>query len=145
DRYQGGRQDRDRRDEPRLLNELPYLPRPARYRPQRVEAEGEELARAAQREGDRIRHGSATSTSGRGGSVNEPAGGITLCSLHHAPGARSARRVPPSDGRSWRWIGGSGGSCAPDAASAARSLASFSSAMPIGPIRWALRNCRTTG
>ena len=70
---------------------------------------------------------------------------MTPFSAHHWPGGRSARRGRPSDGRSCSGIGGSGGSSAPAATSASRSVASFSSAMPIGPTRCALRNWRTTG
>jgi len=65
-----------------------------------------------------------------------------LC-WHHQPGGRWVGRSIPLVGIAWSGIGGSGGNSCP--ASAASSSASFSSDMPIGPIRWALRNWRTTG
>ena len=68
---------------------------------------------------------------------------MTPFSLHHSPGGRWLRRGIPLDGSCCNGMGGSGGSSWPS--SAARSSASFSSDMPIGPIVWALRNCRTTG
>ena len=59
--------------------------------------------------------------------------------------AAAGGAVEPSLGcRAADGIGGSGGEL-PRPAPAASSSASFSSAMPIGPCRWALRNCRTTG
>src|SRR2546423_5348073 len=95
------RQDGHRADEPRLLDELPHLERPARQRPQYVDAEPEQVPRPLQPRRDRIPH---TSTS-----LNDPNGGTTPLAAHHAPGARSARPGSPSDGWSWNWLGGSGG------------------------------------
>ncbi len=68
---------------------------------------------------------------------------MTPFSRHHSPGGRWLRRGMPFEGSSWSGMGGSGGSSWPSSASS--SSASFSSDMPIGPIVWALRNCRTTG
>ncbi len=76
---------------------------------------------------------------------NEPGGGVTPFSRHQAPGSRWVRRALPSLVGSWSGIGGSGGISWPSASSCASSSASFSSAMPIGPCSWALRNWRTTG
>ena len=73
----------------------------------------------------------------------EPGGGVMPFSRHHAPGSRWLRRGMPLEGSSWSGIGGSGGRSS--SFSAASSSASFSSDMPIGPTRWALRNWRTTG
>ena len=83
------------------------------------------------------RHGQCSSS-------NEPGGGVTP--LLAAPLARLALAAPrDAVGRlaAAAGSGGSGGSSWPF--SAASSSASFSSDMPIGPTRWALRNWRTTG
>jgi hypothetical protein len=76
-------------------------------------------------------------------SSNEPGGGVTPFSRHHSPGLRWLRRAIPLEGSSCSGIGGSGGSSW--SFSASSSSASFSSDIPMGPTRWALRNWRTTG
>ncbi|WP_275693365.1 hypothetical protein [Nocardioides sp. TF02-7] len=68
---------------------------------------------------------------------------MTPCSRHHSPGGRWLRRGMPLEGSSCSAMGGSGGRSM--SFSASSSLASFSSDIPIGPTRWALRNWRTTG
>jgi len=75
--------------------------------------------------------------------ANDPGGGVMPFMRHHSPGGRWLRRGTPLDGSCWNGIGGSGGSSW--SFSDSSSVASFSSDMPIGPTRWALRNWRTTG
>ena len=73
----------------------------------------------------------------------EPCGGVTPFARHQAPAASWPRRGRPSEGSICAGIGGKGGISM--SASDASSSASFSSLMPIGPTRWALRNWATTG
>src|SRR5690606_27051730 len=152
DGHERGRHDRDAGEEPRLADELAPLERPARQREGDVDGGAEEVAGGAQRRGGGPAHDGpppvwCAVTGGKVGVVdwNEPGGGVTPCSAHHWPGGRWLGRGSPFEGWSCKGIGGSGGSSALEAASAASSSASFSSAIPIGPIRCAARNCRTTG
>src|SRR4051794_27118975 len=132
-------------DEPGLLEELPQLEGTTEEPAPDVEAEREQLACGADRgecpAGGQCRHQVPVTIDMF--CSKEPGGGVTPFSRHHDPGSRWLRRGMPLDGSSWCGIGGSGGSSW--SFSAASSSASFSSDMPIGPTRWALRNCRTTG
>src|SRR4029078_5135379 len=125
--------------------ELPQLEGPAEQPPEDVEAEGEQLAGGADRRQDPGggERGHQTFVAIDMLSSNEPGGGVTPLSRHHAPGSRWLRRGMPLEGSSCFGIGGSGGISR--SFSASSSSASFSSDMPIGPTVCAVRDWRTTG
>ena len=127
-------------DEPGLLDQLAQLERRGAAAERATSsAEGEEVAGSLQCPWP-------TGCSYRHLLRNEPAGGVHAVGSAPLRPARARRgRGCPSDGAQLQLGSAAAAAVRAGGRLGLRSAASFSSAMPIGPIRCALRNWRTTG